>query len=223
LTLAKPAVVVFDLDGTLIDSRPDLTTAVNRMRAGLGLPELPEDAVGAMIGDGARVLVERALADRPGALGAEGNSAALASFLAHYAAACTAATRPYEGVEELLEGVARRWPLALLTNKPIAMTRVLLEHFGWGRRFRAVIGGDSLPFRKPDGRILAGLAAALGSAPAGTLLVGDSRIDAQTARAAGSPFVWVEWGYAPPRDRGELAAGPCAPTPQALLAWLAAL
>lgn len=214
-----PSAVVFDLDGTLVDSRPDLTTAVNRMRAELGLAELPEAAVGTMIGEGARLLVERALAGSPAEIS---RPEALAGFLAHYAAVCTAATRPYEGVDALLSSAARRWPLALLTNKPIAMTRTLLEHLGWGRTFRAVVGGDSLPFRKPDGRGLRGLAAALDAAPAAVLMVGDSRIDAETARAAGTMFIWTEWGYAAEADRRALASGPAARTPAALRSELEA-
>ena len=221
-----PSVVVFDLDGTLVDSRPDLATAVNRMRAELGLEELPEAAVGAMIGEGAKILVERGLADAPMVSSLqqlERLKRAQQSFLAHYAMVCTVATRPYDGVEELLRAAAQRWPLALLTNKPIAMTRILLEHLGWGRTFREVVGGDSLPFRKPDGRGLRWIAAALGAEPSSVVLVGDSRIDAETASAAGARFIWVEWGYAAGEDRRALAGGESVATPAALIARLGAL
>lgn len=214
-----PAALVFDLDGTLVDSRPDIATAANRLRRDYGLPPLAEATVGTMVGEGARVLVDRALAPIPPDLD---RSRALARFLAHYAAVCTVATRPYDGVEELLAVASRRWPLALLTNKPIAMTRALVEALDWGRFFRVVIGGDSLPYRKPDGRGLLAVAAALESAPATTLLVGDSRIDAETARAAGTQFVWAEWGYAVAADRPGLAAGDSAGSPAALAAWFAA-
>ena len=209
--------VVFDLDGTLVDSRPDLATAVNRVRAELGLQTLSMAAVGAMIGEGSRILVERALADAPAKSTRE---RAHERFLAHYAAVCTAETRPYDGVEDLLGALARRWPLALLTNKPIAMTRALVEHFAWTAHFRALVGGDSLPYRKPDGRGLLALAARFGLAPVEVLLVGDSRIDAETARAAGTGFVWVEWGYAAEEDRRRLASGLSARSPAALLARL---
>ncbi len=209
----KLSAVVFDLDGTLVDSRPDLATAVNRMRAELGLQVLAESAVGAMIGEGARVLVERALADAPAEIS---RAQALTDFLGHYAAVCTVATRPYDGVEALLADAARRSPLALLTNKPIAMTRALLVHFGWEGKFRSVVGGDSLPFRKPDGRGLLALAAGLDVVPAEVLLVGDSRIDAETARAAGTQFIWAEWGYAAAADRRALGEEVTAPSPAAL-------
>ncbi len=222
----KPAAVVFDLDGTLVDSRPDIATAVNRTRSELGLAALSLAEVGGMMGEGSRNLVRRALAQglpEMAAMDADRFERCHGRFLEHYAGVCTAETRPYTGVEELLDGCARRWPLALLSNKPIAMTRALIEALRWQRFFRAVVGGDSLPYRKPDGRGLCEVAAALGAAPATTLLVGDSRIDAETARAAGTPFVWAEWGYAVAEDRPRLAAGDSAASPAALAARLEAL
>lgn len=215
-----PAALVFDLDGTLVDSRPDIATAANRLRRDYGLPPLAEATVGTMVGEGARVLVDRALAPIPPDLD---RSRALARFLAHYAAVCTVATRPYDGVEELLAVASRRWPLALLTNKPIAMTSTLVDHLGWRRYFRIVVGGDSLAFRKPDGRSLEHVARELGVAAERVLLVGDSRIDLETANAAGAAFVWVEWGYAAEQDRGGLATGPRVASAAALLRLLEAL
>ncbi|MEO8197873.1 MAG: HAD-IA family hydrolase [Thermoanaerobaculia bacterium] len=220
------AAVVFDLDGTLVDSRPDIATAMNRIRSELGLAALSLADVGGMMGEGSRNLVRRALSrglPAMAAMDADRFERSHARFLEQYAVVCTAETRPYEGVQELLDGCARRWPLALLTNKPIAMTRALVEALRWGRFFRAVVGGDSLPYRKPDGRGLLEVAAALGAAPETTLLVGDSRIDAETARAAGSQFVWVKWGYAVAEDRPGLADGNSARSPAALAAWLEAL
>ncbi|MEO8277689.1 MAG: HAD-IA family hydrolase [Thermoanaerobaculia bacterium] len=216
----NPAVVVFDLDGTLVDSRPDLTTAVNAVRRELALPFLDESAVGGMIGEGARVLVERALADAPPEVSRD---RALAGFLEKYAAVCTQATRGYDGVDELLSGSVRRWPLAILTNKPIAMTRAIFGHLGWERWFRVVVGGDSLPFRKPRPEGLRGIASALDCRAEELLMIGDSLVDAETARAAGSQFVWVTWGYAAPETRGELGRESSAATPAALLAELSAI
>ena len=221
----RPAAVVFDLDGTLVDSRPDIATAVNRIRVELALPPLDLASVGLMMGEGSRTLVRRALADAPGAPADEAAEFERlhGRFLEHYAAVCTVATRPYDGVDRLLSDCARRWPLALLTNKPLAMTRALVEHLGWAARFRAIVGGDSLPYRKPDGRTLLTVAAGLGVAPAAVVLVGDTRTDAETANAAGAAFVWVEWGYAAAEDRRELASGRSARTPGALAIWLEAL
>jgi len=211
--------VVFDLDGTLVDSRPDLTLAVNRLRTALGLPQLAEAAVEAMIGEGARRLVERALADAPVEISRD---AALKEFLAFYSEVCTRATRPYPGIGAVLDFCGRRWPLAVLTNKPIAMTGEIVEHLGWSDRFRIVLGGDSLAWRKPDGRGLAEVARRLGVEIPNAVLVGDSRIDAETATAAGSEFVWVEWGFAAEEDRRGLAGGISARTPADLLRWFEA-
>ncbi len=172
-----------------------------------------------------RTLVRRALADAPGAPAdrpAEFERVH-GRFLEHYAAVCTVATRPYDGVETLLAECARRWPLALLTNKPLAMTRALVDHLGWAARFRAVVGGDSLPYRKPDGRTLLDVATGLGVDPAAVVLVGDTRTDAETANAAGAAFIWVEWGYAAAEDRRGLASSLAARTPAALLVQLESL
>lgn len=221
--------VIFDLDGTLVDSRPDIAAAVNRTRADLGLAPLSLEAVGAMMGEGSRNLVRRALAvplQRPAPAPEVDEvlfEGAHARFLVHYAAVCTAETRAYAGIDEVLADTGRRWPLALLTNKPIAMTRALVAALGWEGHFRAVVGGDSLPHRKPDPRGLLEVAAGLGVAPQAVVLVGDSRIDAETAAAAGTTFLWVEWGYALPEDREKLANGPSASSPSALRAWFESL
>ena len=103
------------------------------------------------------------------------------------------------------------------------MTRALVAALGWEGHFRAVVGGDSLPHRKPDPRGLLEVAAGLGVAPQAVVLVGDSRIDAETAAAAGTTFLWVEWGYALPEDLEKLANGPSASSPSALRAWFESL
>jgi phosphoglycolate phosphatase len=194
-----PRAVVFDLDGTLVDSRPDLTKAIVRLRAGLGLGAVDEATVGSWIGEGARRLVERALAG-------SGRDAAdaLPKFLEIYEGICTEATFPYPGIDELLAALRGRLPLALLTNKPERMTRKIVDHLGWSALFEPVIGGDTLPFRKPDPHGLVAIAERLASPVHSLLLVGDSPIDRSTAAAAGAGFVWAEWGYASPRERERL-------------------
>ncbi len=191
-----PAALVFDLDGTLIDSREDITAAINRTRAGYELPPLALEQVVAMVGEGARRLVERALTDLP----EQDLDEALAAYLDHYGRVCLDATLPYPGVPEMLERLAASYPLALLSNKGEALSRRVLAGLGLDRFFREILGGDSLPTRKPDPAGLHLLAERLGVPVERLLLVGDTRIDAETAAHAGCPFALVEWGF--PRPPG---------------------
>lgn len=215
--MRPPGAIVFDLDGTLADTRRDLAAAVNRARAGLGLAPLPLAQVASMVGEGARRLVERAL---PEAAEATAFEAAFESFLGHYDRLCLETTRLYPGVEEMLRRLGRRFPLALLTNKPEALSRRIVEGLGLGRCFAALVGGDSLPSRKPDPEGLHWLAARLAAPVAELLLVGDSRVDAATARAAGCPFALVEWGFATAEERAGIDADLRLPHPGALTAAL---
>jgi phosphoglycolate phosphatase len=195
--MRRPAALVFDLDGTLIDSRRDITTAINLMREGYGLPPLTLEQVVRMVGEGARVLIERAVG---GELPADRIDEALARYLAHYDAVCLDATRPYPGVEEMLADLAASFPLALLSNKGEALSRKVLAGLGLAGHFRDILGGDSLPTRKPDPAGLLLLAGRLGVPVQDLMLVGDTRIDAETAQAAGCAFALVEWGF--PRPPG---------------------
>jgi phosphoglycolate phosphatase len=190
----RPAGIVFDLDGTLVDSRPDLATAVNATRQGLGLPPLPVAAISDMVGEGARVLLRRALPDEVAGPAFEG---ALGTFLDHYYDCCLDATRAYDGIAEAVAALAARYRLAVLTNKPDRHSRKVLAGVGLLPAFEAVVGGDTLPARKPDPAGLAVLAQLWGTSPARLLLVGDSAIDAATARAAGAGLALVEWGFSP--------------------------
>lgn len=194
--MQRPAALVFDLDGTLIDSRRDITTAVDRTRQGYGLPPLGLEQVIRMVGEGARVLIERALPELP----PERIDEALALYLDHYRQVCLDQTRPYPGIEEMLARLAPAYPLALLSNKGEVLSRIVLRGLGLDRFFRQILGGDSLPTRKPDPSGLRLLAERLGVPVARMMLVGDTRIDAETARNAGCPFALVEWGF--PRPPG---------------------
>ncbi len=191
----RPAALVFDLDGTLIDSRRDITTAINRMREELGLPPIPLEEVVTMVGEGARLLVERALG---AGFPPDQVDRALARYLEHYADVCLDETRAYPGIEEMLEWLAGRYPLALLSNKGEALSRKILDGLGLSRFFGEVLGGDSLPTRKPDPAGLRVLAERLGVPLGRLLLVGDTWIDAETAHNAGCAFILVEWGFPRP-------------------------
>lgn len=217
MTAVELSAVVFDLDGTLVDSREDLATALNAVRRELGYEPLPVARVVAMVGEGARELVRRAL---PSEVAGEGFEAAFRSFLERYYDVCLHRTRPYDGVEALLAAAAARLPLALLTNKPERHTRKVLRGLGLDRFIGEAVGGDSLATRKPDPEPLLELARRLGAEPGRTLFVGDSATDGETARRAGAPLVLVPWGFGRADD---LAGFDCVlrpETPAQLAAWL---
>lgn len=193
------SLIVFDLDGTLIDSRLDLAESTNEMLASYGGTPMPVDAVAAMVGEGAKVLVARAM----GAAGLDPDEPdALRRFREIYDRRLFVHTRPYAGIEEVVGRLAERHPLAVLTNKPEAPSRRLLDVFGLGRHFRRIIGGDSGPARKPDPEGLRLLMAQCGAEVADTWLVGDSMIDVETARRAGVRMCVALYGFG--QLRGEL-------------------
>ena len=209
---------VFDLDGTLVDSAPDLHAALDRLMTHLGLPGFSRPEVTAMIGDGVKVLVERALAAR----GRPFDVDALARFAADYEAHAAVETRPFHGmVDALLALRAAGWRLAICTNKPSAATRALLDAIDLAVPFDAVLGGDAVPAKKPDpGHVLATVAAA-GGTPARSIMIGDHRNDVAAARGAGLPCIFVRWGYGSPAMAEGAAA--LAGTPGALPALLGEL
>jgi phosphoglycolate phosphatase len=184
--------VVFDLDGTLIDSRLDLANSTNEMLSTYGVRPLAADAVIGMVGEGAKVLVERALAATRLTPSLD---EALARFRSIYDRRLLEHTRPYDGVDGMLDTAAARATLAVLTNKPLAPAARLVDAFGWTSRFRWVIGGDSAFPRKPDPAALRHLMQQAGADPAATIFVGDSRIDLQTARNAGVRLCLVTYGF----------------------------
>ncbi len=199
----RPAALVFDLDGTLIDSRRDITTAINRMRGEYGLPPLTLEQVVTMVGEGARVLIERAVGEE---LPAAELAPALARYLAFYDEVLLDTTRPYPGVPEMLAALAAVYPVALLSNKGERASRRILAGLGLAPLFRLILGGDSLPTRKPDPAGLRLAAGRLGVGAEDLMLIGDTRIDGETARAAGSLFGLVEWGFPRPPALDGIAA-----------------
>jgi len=204
--LPRPGVrlVVFDLDGTLVDSLRDLADSANVLLGQLGGDPLPDAAVGRMVGDGAAMLVQRVLS----AGGVSQPADALERFLAIYDGRLLRCSRPYPGIEPLLERLEGRARLAVLTNKPLGATRRILEGLNLARHFPPdhIIGGDG-PFpRKPDPAGLRHLAKMADADMEKVLLVGDSVIDARTAHAAGARLCMARYGFGftgfPPGELG---------------------
>lgn len=192
--------VVFDLDGTLVDSAADLAAAVNHMRAGLGLPPLPAEVIKGYIGEGARRLVERALPPEY----QDRIDDALALFRTYYEAHLLDQTRPYPRISEVLALLRERGvTLSVLSNKPAAMSRAILSGLGLLPHLVAVLGPELVAARKPDPAGLAHLQTLTHVPAERMLVVGDSGIDLQTACAAGVDFCGVAWGFKP----RELRAG----------------
>ncbi|MGH8294285.1 MAG: phosphoglycolate phosphatase [Steroidobacteraceae bacterium] len=190
----RPSLIAFDLDGTLIDSAADLAGAANTLLAGFGCEPLSLAEVRRMIGDGVATLVARVLAARHCEQADPARAAQI--FMRHYEACATSLTTAYPGAAEALQALrAAGIPLAVCTNKPARLAASVLDNLGLAKYFARVIGGDSLPFRKPDPRVLLAVLEALGARPESSLLVGDSEVDAATARSAGVPFVLMKHGY----------------------------
>jgi phosphoglycolate phosphatase len=191
-----PRLVMFDLDGTLLDSVPDLAAAVDSMLLQLNLPAAGIDKVRTWVGNGARTLVERALlSQRPQPATPGDYEAALALFMQAYADNHRF-TQVYPGVFECLDWLAtRQIPLAVITNKPQRFVGPLLEEKGLAGYFRWVIAGDTLTHQKPDPEALLHVMREAGVTPEHCLFVGDSRNDVLAARAAGVRCVAVSYGY----------------------------
>ena len=188
------SLVIFDLDGTLIDSAADLAHVVNGMLAAFGRKPLEVGEVRAMIGDGMAKLIERALAAR--SLGKVDPAEAHRMVLERYEAEPVRATVPYPGVRATLEQLrAASVRLAVCTNKPAHLAEAILERLDLAAFFARVVGGDSLPFRKPDPRMLEAVLALFAAAPRDALMVGDSEVDAAAAAAAGVPLILMRHGY----------------------------
>lgn len=183
--------IIFDLDGTLLDSAPDIHHCLNAALEPFGKEPLSLATVRSFIGRGAPTLVERACAAR--SVPVSDVAEVLDRFLARYDSAVDR-TRPYPGIYETLDTLALRGhELAICTNKPIRPALFVLEHFDLSRRMKAVFGGDSLPERKPDPGVLRAAMKALSSNSC--IFVGDSETDCETAAAAGVPFVLFTEGY----------------------------
>jgi phosphoglycolate phosphatase len=189
----KPVLAVFDLDGTLIDSRRDLADSANEMLAGYGAGPLAEDDIASMVGCGAATLVRRVIAAAGVAAPVED---ALTRFLSVYDQRLTHHTRPYDGIPGMLEELGDgEIAMALLTNKPREQSLKILETFDLSRHFRWVIGGDGPWPRKPSPDGMRFLMNQASAAPAETILIGDSTVDLQTSRNAGVRVCLARYGF----------------------------
>ena len=192
----RPGILAWDLDGTLIDSAPDIAAALNRVLAEAGCATFTLDEVRTMIGGGVPTLIARAL-QRGGRPGPRPDPDLLAArFVKVYTAAATRETRLFDGAAAVLDGLsAAGYRHALCTNKPAAIAREILAHFGILDRFDALAGGDTTPFKKPHPAPLEACLAQIGAGPGDAVVIGDSPADYELARAAGVPVILVTFGY----------------------------
>jgi phosphoglycolate phosphatase len=187
--------LIFDLDGTLIDSKLDLAHAVNAARLHLGMPPIENDRVYSYVGDGAPVLMRRALG--PEASDAQVQQA-LEYFYSYYRDHMLDHTVPYPGVRESLDRLrAAGVKMAVLTNKPVRFSQGIVEGLGLKDYFFRVYGGNSFPEKKPDPAGVEALMREAGAAREATLMIGDSAVDVRTARNAGILCCGVTYGFQP--------------------------
>ena len=215
------AAVVFDLDGTLVDTAPDLTAALNHVVRESGRPVLAPPLVRDMIGDGVAKLIKRGFAESGGGPNASDMPALTDLFLAHYHAGIADQSRAFPGVVDTLEQLAARGiALGVCTNKPRAATESLLKALDLRWYFAGVADGDGP--RKPDPRSLLGLLERMGKPPESAIMVGDSQNDVAASRAAGVPVIVVTFGYTktPARELGaDLVIESFAELPSAISRW----
>jgi phosphoglycolate phosphatase len=192
----KRPIIVFDLDGTLIDTAPDLLDSLNHSLAGTGLPVIERTDFKRFVGMGGRVMIERAHTAAQKTLAEAEHDRLLRLFLDHYTANIPGKSRPYPGV---IEAIARfedaGYALAVCTNKYEANSLALIEALGLTRHFTAIAGQDTFPFRKPDPRHLFKTIELANGDAERAVMIGDSRTDIDTAKAAGIPVVAVDFGY----------------------------
>jgi phosphoglycolate phosphatase len=192
--MLKQATIVFDLDGTLVDTAPDLSNALNDVMTRRGHAPVPAETVRACVGYGARVMIEQALR-RAGA--SDDVDRMLAEFLVHYEANIAAESRPFPGAVRALERLlAQGTTLAVCTNKREYLSRKLLSELDLARYFSGLAGRDTFSVSKPDPRHLTQVIALAGGNPSRAIMVGDSEVDIATAEAAAIPMVLVSFGYA---------------------------
>jgi len=192
--------VIFDLDGTLIDSRLDLVHSVNAALRHIGRPELPEDVIASYVGDGAPILIQRALGGET--VDESLLHKGLEFFLSYYREHKLDHTTVYPGISEALTAIQRSQngaprKMAVLSNKPVNPSRAIVESLGMGRYFSQIYGGNSFPTKKPEPEGALKLVSEAGVRPEQAAIVGDSHVDIRTGRNAGLWTVAVTYGFAP--------------------------
>jgi phosphoglycolate phosphatase len=199
IPLEKVRLLIFDLDGTLVDSRLDLANSVNAMLEHFGKPLLPNDVIASYIGDGAPMLVRRSLGDPDDEAYVQ---SALEFFLLYYRAHKLDNTFVYPGIKESLDSIrssrnGTTIKMSVLSNKPVGPSRAIVEALGLGSYFFQVYGGNSFHTKKPDPTGVQALLQESGAEPGQTVIVGDSDVDVLTARNAGIYSIGVNYGFAP--------------------------
>ena len=188
--------LVFDLDGTLVDTAPDLIAALNFVLEGEGLPPIPLHSARNMIGAGARKLIERGLESEGRAASVKDINRMTVDFVEYYAAHIADASRPFEGLEGALDELSSHgFRFAVCSNKLEWLSKRLLDQLGLSARFAAICGGDTFGVSKPDPDILRQTVARAGGRLATTVMVGDAGTDIGVARRAGVPVIAVSFGY----------------------------
>jgi phosphoglycolate phosphatase len=194
--MTLPRIIAFDLDGTLVDTAPDLIAALNHVLDREGLPPLPLKSARNMIGAGARKMIERGLERDGRTMSTDDVSRLLRDFIDYYAAHIADASRPFEGLEAALDDLeAQGFRFAVCTNKLEWLSKLLLDKLDLSRRFAAICGADTFGIAKPDPTILRETVARAGGQLSGAIMVGDAGPDIGVARRAGVPVIGVEFGY----------------------------
>ena len=194
--MTRARIVVFDLDGTLVDTAPDLISALNYVLVREGMPPIPLHSARNMIGAGARRMIERGLELEGRSAGLEEITRLTNDFIDHYAAHIADASRPFEGLQSALDDLqASGYRLAVCTNKLEWLSKLLLDQLGLSSRFSAICGADTFGVSKPDPAILQQTVARAGGHLASAIMVGDAGPDIGVARRAGVPVIGVEFGY----------------------------
>src|SRR5258706_1247723 len=194
--MTSTGIVVFDLDGTLVDTAPDLINALNYVLGREGLPAVPVDSARKAIGAGARRLIERGLELEGRSMAPDDVTRLTHDFIDHYAAHIADASRPFDGLEAALDDLsARGYRFAVCTNKLEWLSKLLLDQLGLSSRFAAICGADTFGVSKPDPVILQQTVARAGGQLASAIMVGDAGPDIGVGRPAGIPVIGVEFGY----------------------------